>query len=511
MIACGGGVIGDLGGFVAATYMRGVPFVQVPTSLLAMTDSSIGGKTGIDVPLGKNLVGAFMQPRAVYTDLSFLQTLPLRELCNGMAEVIKHGIIRSRELFEWCEARADAVMRRDIDALRDIVSLSQAIKVRVVNEDEKEAGLRSILNFGHTIGHGIEAHMQPNLLHGECVAIGMVKEAEVARALGLCPPRVVGRIIRCLKLYKLPTRMPEGLPVEKIMHRMQFDKKNVSGQIKCVLVKDIGEVVEKPYTTTIDPKLLSRVMSGGVVLRAPSPPSGQSVRVPGSKSVSNRALLLAAVGEGECRLTGLLHSDDTQVMMSALQNLGAGFRWEGEALVVTGNGGKLKALHGESLYLSNAGTATRFLTTLCTLMGAFDEHGMEDDIGWCELTGSERMLVRPIGPLVDALNDHGCKIEYLGEKGFLPLKILGGYPLGTGDFYIEGKVSSQFVSSVLLSAPIAAARTKEPLTLHLAEQKPTSVSYILMTIELMKRFGARVERLAANKFKVLPPEDGAPP
>lgn len=215
VIALGGGVIGDLTGFVAATYMRGIRFVQVPTTLLAMVDSSIGGKTAIDTPLGKNLVGAIWQPQRIYIDLNFLGSLPPREVINGMAEVIKTAAISDENDFADLEENADLIMaaiRADIKAgasrfrhieqiLKKIISASARFKAHVVTIDERETGLRNLLNFGHSIGHAIEAFLTPQVLHGECVAIGMVKEAELARYLGLLNGTAVGRLQKCLAAH----------------------------------------------------------------------------------------------------------------------------------------------------------------------------------------------------------------------------------------------------------------------------------------------------------------------
>ena len=251
VVAFGGGVVGDLGGYIAATYMRGVAVVQVPTTLLAMVDSSVGGKTGLDVPAGKNLVGAFHQPRGVYADPTLLATLPQRELSNGMAEVIKCGAIASAPLFDLCEDRADDVLRGDPALLSRIVADAAGIKARVCTEDEREGGLRSILNWGHTVGHGIEALMQPALLPGECVAIGMVKEAEAARALGHCDSALVNRVKRACKAVKLPVAVPPHLAhgdgLRAVLSKMGVDKKNSGGSIKCVLLSAIGAVVAPPF------------------------------------------------------------------------------------------------------------------------------------------------------------------------------------------------------------------------------------------------------------------------
>ncbi|RLO11306.1 hypothetical protein DYB28_001732, partial [Aphanomyces astaci] len=347
VVALGGGVVGDLAGFVASTYMRGrlnhrVPFVQIPTSLLACVDSSIGGKTGIDVEAGKNLVGAFHQPKRVFVDLDLLSTLPKRELINGMAEIIKAGAIYSDALFSMLESNVDAIL-----ALKQDVVLS------------------------------------------------MVAAAATAT----------------------------------VLEKMEVDKKNSGGVKKLILLTSIGKVHSNPT----------------------------------------------------CRISGLLHSDDTQVMMDVLQYLGAQFSWEddGDVLVVVGTAGKFPPSVPSHWYLSNAGTAARFLTTVATLAGSK-----------VHLTGNARMQERPISDLVDALVANGCAIEYGNRKGCPPLEISPtGLPGGV--LHLAGKVSSQYVSSVLLSAPYADA----PLELQLAEDNPTSFPYIQMTTQLMALFGIHVQTL----------------
>ncbi|EQC28678.1 hypothetical protein SDRG_13554 [Saprolegnia diclina VS20] len=487
VVALGGGVVGDLAGYVAATYMRGVPFVQIPTSLLACVDSSIGGKTGIDVEAGKNLIGAFHQPKRVFVDLSLLATLPKRELINGMAEIIKAGAIFSEPLFSLLETNVDAILSLQKDIVLDVVAQSIAVKTTVVNLDVSEQGIRAILNFGHSIGHGIEAIMQPELLHGECVAIGMVKEAEIARGMGLCSSATVGRLLRCIKAFGLPVRVPSRSPSHVVLTNMEVDKKNSGALKKLVLLTSIGAVHSNPYTVAVDDARILLVLEPQVMVQPKGPLQG-SVHVPGSKSISNRVLLLAALGKGTCRISGLLHSDDTQVMMDVLQYLGCGFAWEddGNVLVVHGTGGVFPKTMPTHWYLSNAGTAARFLTSVATFCGAE-----------ITLTGNHRMQERPIADLVDALNTNGCHIAYDKTSGCPPLRIT---PTGLpgGPMRMQGKVSSQYVSSVLLSAPYASS----PLDLLLEEDAPTSLPYILMTTQLMADFGIRVQQTGANRFLV---------
>lgn len=493
VIAVGGGVVGDLSGYVASTYMRGVPFIQIPTSLLACVDSSIGGKTGIDVEdFGKNLLGAFHMPQRVYVDLSTLQTLPKRELVNGMGEVIKAGAIYDAELFDVLEASPDAILALDDMVLvQRVVAMAVQVKAHVVTLDVKEMGLRAILNFGHSIGHGIEALVQPEYLHGECVAIGMIKEAEIARGMGLCSSATVGRLRRCLTAYGLPVRVPEHVATADVLVKMEVDKKNSAGVKRIVLLERIGRVLANPYARAVDDAQIALVLEKQVAM-VPGPVARGTIRVPGSKSISNRALLMAALGRGTCRLTGLLHSDDTQVMMNALLKLGATFAWEdnGAVLVVEGTGGAFAAVpDGDAIYLSNAGTAARFLTTTMTLLDQPDRAVV--------VTGNARMQERPIAPLVDALRANGCDLTYLQGDGCPPVAVRGTGLRG-GVMKLASKVSSQYVSSVLISAPYA----REPLVLELEEEHPTSLPYILMTTQLMQAFGVAVETLAPNRYRV---------
>jgi 3-dehydroquinate synthase len=240
LIALGGGVVGDMAGFAAATYMRGVPFIQVPTTLLAQVDSSVGGKTGINHPLGKNMIGAFYQPQAVIADTATLDTLPPRELSAGLAEVIKHGAIIDAEFFDWIEANIGKLVARDAQALAYAIRRSCEIKADVVRQDEREGGLRAILNFGHTFGHAIEAGLgYGKWLHGEAVGCGMVMAADLSHRLGFIDAHEKARIGALVKAAGLPTVAPD-LGAGRWLDLMQVDKKNEGGQIKFILVKPLG-------------------------------------------------------------------------------------------------------------------------------------------------------------------------------------------------------------------------------------------------------------------------------
>ena len=241
LIAVGGGVVGDLAGFAAATYLRGIPFVQVPTTLLAQVDSSIGGKTAVNHARGKNLIGAFYQPRMVIIDVDTLATLPPRDLRSGLGEVVKYGVIASPTLFERLETRASAVLAGEATLLTAIIEECCRIKADVVSADEHEGGLRAILNFGHTFGHAIEAATGfSTYTHGEAVAIGMVWATELSRRRGMCAPDLPGRIRGLLDTLGLPTRL-HG-PVTGLREAMSLDKKAIAGRLRFILVEALGSV-----------------------------------------------------------------------------------------------------------------------------------------------------------------------------------------------------------------------------------------------------------------------------
>lgn len=243
LVALGGGVVGDMTGFAAATYMRGVPFVQIPTTLLAQVDSSVGGKTGINHPLGKNMIGAFYQPQAVLADTATLRTLPARELSAGLAEVIKHGAITDEAFFNWIELNIDKLMDGEAQALAYAIQRSCEIKAEVVRQDEREGGLRAILNFGHTFGHAIEAGLgYGKWLHGEAVGCGMVMAADLSYRLGYIDARSKQRVRALVEAAGLPVIAPD-LGTERWLELMEVDKKNEGGQIKFILLKPLGSAV----------------------------------------------------------------------------------------------------------------------------------------------------------------------------------------------------------------------------------------------------------------------------
>jgi 3-dehydroquinate synthase len=241
LLALGGGVIGDVTGFAAATFLRGVPFVQLPTTLLAQVDSSVGGKTGINHISGKNLIGAFHQPQLVVIDVATLQTLPRRELLAGLVEVIKYGVILDPELFALIEKKLDRILAVDLDVLRPIVQRSCTLKAQVVQQDERESDYRSILNFGHTLGHAIEGLTEyRRYLHGEAVAIGMAFAARLSAVRGYSNQVTMQRIIKLLKRAGLPVEVPSELVGPQLALAIESDKKAAGGKVKFVCLEDLG-------------------------------------------------------------------------------------------------------------------------------------------------------------------------------------------------------------------------------------------------------------------------------
>ncbi|OBA18036.1 Shikimate dehydrogenase [Metschnikowia bicuspidata var. bicuspidata NRRL YB-4993] len=509
VIAVGGGVVGDMIGFVAATFMRGVRVIQVPTTLLSMVDSAIGGKTAVDTPLGKNFIGAFHQPRYVFVDVSFLLTLPTRQFINGMAEVLKTAAIWNEAEFTRLELFAKPFLAAVSSDAIDIATIKEPlvqtvlesirVKAAVVSADEKEASLRNLLNFGHTIGHAIEAVVTPQALHGECVAVGMVKEAELARYWGVLSPTAVARLVKCIAAYGLPVSVDDAvfrlaighkrhfLKIDTLLEKMAIDKKNDGARIRTVILEAIGkchqlrahEVSKPDLRVVLTDETLVHPFDAAVL------PAHTTVTPPGSKSISNRALVLAALGEGTVRIKNLLHSDDTKHMLAAVAALrGAQIAMEdnGDTVVLTGNGGRMVACD-EPLYLGNAGTASRFLTTVASLV-VVNKASADHTV----LTGNARMQERPIGPLVDALTANGSRIEYLNRPGSLPLKLQAGTGLRGGRIELAATISSQYVSSILMCAPYA----DEEVTLALVGGKPISKLYIDMTIAMMRDFGIHV-------------------
>lgn len=262
-VALGGGVIGDMTGFAAASYQRGVHFVQIPTTVMAMVDSSVGGKTGVNHPAGKNMIGAFYQPRCVLIDTDTLSTLPDREYASGMAEVVKYGLIRDADFFEWQEKNVDALMARDVDVVVTAIERSCVNKAQVVALDEKEGGVRATLNLGHTFGHAIETGIgYGEWLHGEAVSVGMAMAADMSERLGWIDESVTARTLDLLKKFNLPVDVPECMTVETFEKLMAVDKKAANGKLRLILLKgDLGGCV---FTADFDKQTLAETLDAYV-------------------------------------------------------------------------------------------------------------------------------------------------------------------------------------------------------------------------------------------------------
>ncbi|PWN39821.1 hypothetical protein IE81DRAFT_349832 [Ceraceosorus guamensis] len=527
IVAIGGGVVGDLVGFVAATFMRSVHLCHVPTTLLAMVDSSIGGKVAVDTPLGKNMIGAFHPAKHIYVFPQFLATLPAREIANGMAEVIKTAAIRDADLFHEIAASASDVWQafddmriadsnnsnssadetditRRAQLLRRFVASSIHIKSSIVNADPHETtGLRNLVNFGHSIGHALESLLLPEALHGEAIAVGMMLEARIAVAQNHLSISELGALSSCLKAYRLPVSISDfahhanagKLSISKLLERMSIDKKNAGSIKKLVLLNSLGTTLEQRASSVSDADIASAMSSAALVQpAAPAPRAAVQIVPPGSKSISNRVLLLAALSTSThgCRIRNLLHSDDTRVMIDSLRSLrAADIEIDTDGVHVHGHGGLLSAPDKE-LYVQNAGTAARFLTAACLLAAPTASASSTT------LTGNERMQKRPIGDLVTALNAAGSGITSK-VAGHLPLDIpaRGFFPTGTdGHISLSAETSSQYVSAVLMCAPLAAPSSagQQFVTLELVGDHVISQSYIDLTIALMADFGIHVQR-----------------
>ncbi len=262
VIALGGGVVGDMAGYVAATYTRGIPYIQIPTTLVACVDSSIGGKTAVDTPHGKNLIGSFYQPRRVYIDVATLSTLNEKEIREGLAEVIKYGVISESSLFSYVDQNIDKIFSYDCEALTYIVKRGCEIKARVVEKDERESDLRKILNFGHTIGHAVENLSGYTISHGQAISIGMVAEGELALEMGLWKENELVSLTALLEKAGLPTKMPEEMDIKNVIETMKLDKKSRGGQIEMVLPKAIGSMSQTRdgYAHKIDESFIEKVL-----------------------------------------------------------------------------------------------------------------------------------------------------------------------------------------------------------------------------------------------------------
>lgn len=456
LINLGGGMISDLGGFCAATYKRGISFINIPTTLLAMVDASVGGKTGVNIGRFKNQVGLFADPESVLIDPVFLKTLPPRELISGYAEMIKYGLIFDSEFLKELMSGHPLTKEDWLPVIQRCIEL----KEEIVAKDPKEQGLRKVLNFGHTIGHAIESYSLENernpLLHGEAVALGMMAELYLScKKTGLdmnAAVKITDQIRAVYQHLQFPV-----VDNEVLLHFMKMDKKNTDGEIGFALLDEIGHAVYniscseeeirealdfcKPATVQYSDYQLLKIIS------RPETLSGK-IQLPSSKSISNRVLVIEALCGTKFEILNLSEADDT-VLMQALQYA-----------------------TGSEIYVKNAGTVARFLL-------AFYASRPCDVI----LKGDHRMSIRPIGELVNALKAIGADIEYLEKETFLPVHIHGRHLRG-GAVSVPANISSQFISALLMIAPTL----ENGLSLEITGEI-VSEPYINLTLKTMSHFG----------------------
>ena len=479
LIAFGGGVVTDLTGFVASTYMRGIQFVSVPTSLLAMVDSSVGGKNAVDTPYGKNLIGTIYRPLAVYIDSVFLETLPDLMWSAGISEVIKIAAILDRDFYEILRGNSVETMRKDCNLTMEVIKRAVQLKKVVVEQDEKESQRRMILNFGHTVGHAVEAEM-PGMNHGLCVSIGMYCELAIARYLGRTEIDLED-FKEVLESYGLPYKMPRLDPTN-LYNKAKVDKKRRTSEIPIYVPVKLGCIEAVPIL--VPERVLKLFFSSKVCISGEL--SHSEIQVPGSKSITNRYLLLSALSKAQTLVKSALISEDTSLMIKAIQALGI-------CKISSTNSSDLQVTctqweaGSRCIYVGNAGTVARFLAMTCTLIP-----------GETTIRGSARMHQRPIKDLVDAINSIEPRVFYLEQEGYLPVLIKGGGFLG-GQMSINCSTSSQYVSSILMAAPLASSDTE---LLLLGKSEPTSLSYINLTIHAMKEFGAQIEVLSPLRYLI---------
>lgn len=461
LIALGGGVVGDLTGFCAATYLRGIDYIQIPTTLLAQIDSSVGGKTAVDTEKGKNLVGAFKQPALVLCDVDTLRTLTPEIFSDGMAEAIKYGLIKDQKLFEM-------IAELDIsDILENMIYRCIQIKAQVVEADEFDKGERMLLNFGHTIGHAIERqyHYQ-TYTHGSAVGIGMVYISAISEQLGLTPNGTTERIKRCLQKYKLPCSVK--ITPEQILNISSNDKKRDKSDINLILLKDIGQAYISKVSLTKYAELLQSIPTSHYrAVITPAKLSG-SLKIPPSKSYAHRALISAALADGISTIDNIVHSEDIDATIAGLTALGAEFKFMNDSVTVRGiNTSPKKA----KIDCRESGSTLRFLLPIAAALGTS-----------CEFFGKGKLPSRPLRTYIDCFSDKSVSIQ--PESG-MPFLLSG--KLIPGQFSLSGNISSQFVTGLLFALPLLEGDSQIRLTTPLE-----SADYVNMTLEILHLAGIEI-------------------
>ncbi len=458
IIAFGGGVVGDLAGFVASTFLRGVNFIQIPTSLLAQVDSSVGGKVAVDLERGKNLVGSFYHPELVLIDVEFLKTLPEKFFNDGLGEVIKYGAIRDKELFKELESFKDKEQLKE--NMEHIIYTCCNIKRIVVENDEKDKGERMILNFGHTLGHGIEKiYNYETYSHGEAVAIGMYKITLLSEKMKITKEGTANRIKEVLEKYALPIDA-EIKDENALIEAIELDKKNLNSALNLILIKDIGEVMihkANPNFFTEKVAINPRKISGEVI-------------IPPSKSMAHRAVIAAALSKGVSTIENIDFSDDIIATIEAMRTLGAKIEVREKSLIIDGNSTFTKK--GGVIDCNESGSTLRFLVPISIAKGN-------------EITfvGRGNLGKRPLDIYYSIFNKQN--IEYTYEENILNLKING--ELVGDDFEVAGNISSQFITGLLFALPLLKDDSRIIITTELQ-----SKGYLDLTLEMLNKFGIEI-------------------
>ncbi len=470
LIALGGGVVGDLTGFCAATYLRGVDYVQIPTTLLSQIDASVGGKTAVDTSRGKNLVGAFKQPARVICDIDTLNTLSPEIFSDGMAEAIKYGLIRDKALFELIAAG-------DIRAhLEEMIYRCIEIKAQIVEADEFDKGERMLLNFGHTIGHAVERQYNyETYTHGSAVGVGMAYISELFEGEGITPAGTTEKIRACLKQYQLPCAVE--ITPEQIFSFSVNDKKRNKSAINLIVLKEIGNAYIHKLPVTDYSVLLQKLKKKEKLARiTPSVLSGR-VTVPPSKSYAHRALIAAALANGASRIENIALSQDITATAEALRAIGADIQIEGSTAVVSG----IAKIPGNAVIdCAESGSTLRFMIPLTAALGINAEYH-----------GQGRLPSRPLSVYHDSFADKG--VTFTPTVG-MPFAVNGR--LRPGRFVLDGNISSQFITGLLFALPLLEGDSEIVLKTPLE-----SKDYVNMTIEILQLAG--IEITAADNGYVI--------
>ncbi|HHT83059.1 MAG: 3-phosphoshikimate 1-carboxyvinyltransferase [Christensenellales bacterium] len=464
IIALGGGVIGDIAGFAAATYLRGIRYAQIPTTLLAMIDSSIGGKTAVNLSKGKNLAGSFHQPCLVAIDTSVLKSLPHEEWLNGMGEMIKYGAIMDKKLFERTEK---GVTSEDED-IEQLIARCLKIKKYAVEKDTFDDGIRQILNFGHTLGHAIERHSNYSISHGKAIGMGMAMISRWAEQRCLIDPTVAARIEDALKKHGMPVSASASL--EELWEQASNDKKRRNDSVTLVLAEQIGKAdLLKIGTDDFAKKDIT-------VSFCPSVLKGE-IKAPPSKSMTHRAVFCAMLAEGESVIKNIGQSLDIKATLNAAKAIGRQAELKGGKLRV---GGKIDFDKLADIDCIESGSTLRFILPVLAALGIT-----------AQIKGKESLGARPHKELIELLAQKGCRTKQQNNPFQLDLK---GKIKG-GDYHIRGDISSQYVSGLLMALPLLAEDSRIILT-----SKLLSKPYADMTCQCMRVFGVYVEQTDYGYF-----------